>query len=263
MNSNAVRGFLKAVILVGTLFIILYFVSYNKWLDHDFDSVDTTYRVDDSIEENSKNNSEDNKKYQSLYSKISFELLQYNFGEEFYDVYYNNKEFYDEYYIYVGIVNLIKNDIIVNCNFERDIKGIDLKKEINTLFGNIKYNNKSFTTKNNKITISYDSIEDKYNIKVNGTCSGYDYSNGGIKNIYKKYEISGDYLYIYEKALYVDTTKDKNGNILFNYHKDINKSSNIIANSFDKVDELVLPTYVYKFAKSNDQYIIKSISRLN
>ena len=260
MNSNAGRGFLKAIIIVGIIFIGVYYISYNKWLDHDFDSVDITYRVEDEEENTTSNDVVNDKEYQLLYSNINYELLQYNFGEEFYDVYYGNKPFYDEYYIFVGITNLIKNDIIVNCNFEKEFTSQEVKNEINKLFGNVNYDNKSFTTKNNKITINYS--DNKYSVKLNSSCSGYDYSSGGIKNIYSKTEMKNDNLYIYEKALYVDNVKDSNGNIVFNYHKDINKNSEIIANVFEKVDSSTLPTYVYKFIKENNQYVIKSITKV-
>ena len=259
MNNSAVRGFFKAIIIVGVLFIIVYYISYNKWLNHNFDNVDITYRTND----NTKNNKpvKDDKEYQTLYSNINYELLEYNFGEEFYDIYYNNKPFYDEYYIYVGIINIIKNDIIVNCNLEKTITSSELKTKIKSLFGNVNYSNKSFTTKNNKISISYNSNEDKYTVKLNGTCSGYDYSLGGIKNIYRSTETNGDYLYIYEKALYVENVKDNNENVIFNYHNDINKDSKIISNNFEKIDFGSLPTYVYKFVKENNQYTIKSIMK--
>ena len=263
MNNVAVRGFLKAVIIVGLIFVVFYYVSYNKWLNHDFDSVDITYRNDDLDDNSSKNDSINDKEYKELYSNINYELLQYNFGEEFYDVYYNNKPFYDEYYIYVGVINIIKNDLIINCNFERTIKVSELQNKINSLFGNIKYNNKSFTTKNNKISINYNADEDSYTVKLNGTCSGFDYSGGGIKSIYRKTEIDNNSIYIYEKSLYVLNIKDKNGNIKTNYYKDINKDSQIIANTFEKVDIGVLPTYVYKFTKENNNYTLKSINRLS
>lgn len=261
MNSNAGKGLLKAIVIVGVLFVIIYFVSYNKWLNHDFDSVDITYRDDNP--NNTTVTNKNNKKYQELYSSINYELLQYNFGEEFYDIYYNNKSFYDEYYIYVGIINIIKNDIMVNCNLEKTINSKELKDKIISLFGNVNYNNKSFTTKNNKISINFNLSEDKYIVKLNGMCSGFDYTSGGIKNIYRKSEENDNYLYIYDKSLYVENTKDNNGNIIYKYHKDITKDSNIIANTFDKVDENVLPTYVYKFEKENNKYVLKNITRLS
>ena len=260
MNNSAVRGLLKAIVIVGLLFMVVYYLSYNKWLKHDFDSVDITYRVDDTPE---KEKTSDNTKIKELYSNVNYELLQYNFGEDFYDVYYNNKPFYDEYFIYFGIINIIRNDIIVNCNLEKSITSQELKKEIDSIFGSVKYTNKSFTDKNNKINIDYDSDKDIYNVKLNGTCSGFDYSNGGIKSIYKNYEIKDNYLYIYEKASYVESIKDKNGNIKYNYHKDVNKKSEVIANNFDKVDINILPTYVYKFASENNEYKLKSITKVS
>jgi len=263
MNTNVGRGFLKAVILVGLIFIVAYFFAYNKWLNQSLDNVDITYRIEDGGDSKISNNDQVTEKYKDLYSKINYELLQYNFGEEFYNIYYKEESFNDNYFIYTGLVNLIKSDIIVNCNLERTVSVSELDSEIKSIFGNVKYNNKSFTTKNNNVVITYNSNENNYDIKLNGKCSGFDFSNGGIKNIYKKAEIKDNSLYIYEKALYVENIKDNNGNITFNYYKDITKDSLILANSFDKVDVGDLPTYVYKFELENNQYTIKSISRVN
>ena len=243
MNNSARRGFLKAIIFVGLLFVVLYYISYNKWLDHDFDAVDISFKRN----EEDSNKSDETKKYENLYSSINYELLQYNFGEEFYDIYYNNKEFYDEYFIYTGIINIVKDDMALDCRLERTIKKIELDEQIKKLFGNINYNDKSFNTKNNNVSINYDSNNKEYTIKLNGKCSGFDYSTGGIKNIYRKAEITDNNLSLYEKSLYVESDKDINGNVFYNFHNNINKKSQIIANTFDRVDIDSLPTYVIKY----------------
>lgn len=261
MNSNAGRGFLKAVIIVGLVFAVTYFVSYNKWMSYDFNNVDMSYHTSD--QDKPTNTSQDvTDKYKSLYSKINYELLEYNFGEEFYDIYYNNKKFYDEYFIYVGIINLLKNDMVINCELETSVNSSVLKEEIKSIFGNIEYIDKSFNTKNGYLNIEYDSDNNKYNVKLNGKCSGVDSSFSGIKNIYQKSEMKEDYIFIYEKSLYVESSTDSNGNLTYKYHKDIDKNSEVIATSFEKIDLESLPTYRYKFIVSNDGYELDSITRL-
>ena len=110
MNSNAGRGFLKAVLIVGFLFAILYFISYNNWASHDFNKVDITYNLNNDMESSNIeiDNKTDNKtkEYSDLYSRINYEFLEYNFGEEFYDIYYKNKALTDEYIIVLVITNI-------------------------------------------------------------------------------------------------------------------------------------------------------------
>lgn len=259
MNNNAGKGLLKAIVIVGVVFAILYFISYNKWLDHDFNEVDITYKTTD-VEELSQSKEVDvTDEYKSLYSSINYEFLQSNYGEEFYNVYYGNQKFTSEYFILVGITNIIKNNTSVNCNYETVVTKDQLKDEIRSLFGNVSYMDSSFTSKNNNIVIDFK--DNNYYVKVNGKCSGFDYLKGGIKNIYTKAIEDDDILYIYEKASYLENIVDSNGNLNFNYHSDINKNSTIIANSYEKVDLEKLPTYVYKFIKENGKYTLKEIKR--
>lgn len=261
MNNSVVRGFLKAIIIVGVVFAITYFLSYNKWLHHDFDSVDITYHEDGWQKGEESKGEESTTEYKELYNSINYEMLEYYFGEEFYDIYYNNKALNDDYFIYVGVINLINNDTLANCNYETVIDSSKLKEKITSLFGDVKYTDKSFTTKNNYLSIVYNSNENNYKVKLNGVCSGFDYSNGGIKNVFKKSVKDGDNLYLYENAFYLNYTKDESGNIIFNYHKDIFKDSKVIANSFDKLDLASVPTYIFKFVKSNNMYTLQSITR--
>ena len=261
MNSNAGRGFLKAVLIVGFVFAITYFISYNKWASFDFNQVDMSYKTSDQDKTPTNNSVDVSDKYKSLYSKLNYELLEYNFGEEFYDIYYNNKEFYDEYFIYVGIVNLLQNDMILNCNLDTYIKESVLKEEITSIFGNVEYVNKSFNTKNGNVSIIYDSNSNQYNVKLNGKCSGLSTTFNGIKNIYQKSEIDEEFLFIYDKSLYVESIKDSNGNLVFKYHKDINQDSEVVANVFDKIDIETLPTYRIKFIMHDNVFTIDSITR--
>ena len=265
MNSNAGKGFLKAILIVGFLFAIIYFISYNKWMSFDFNTVDITYNTNSESENQNKSkdsNKNDKKEYNDLYEKLNYEFLEYNFGEEFYDMYYGNKSFNDEYYIFLGITNLIKSDAIVNCNLETKISKDDLNKEIKSILGNVKYEDKSFTTKNGYLSINYNADNKEYVVKLNGKCSGFDFTSGGIKDIYYRAEESENKLYIYEKALYLENKTDSNGNIIFNYHEGIDKNSKVISNSYDKIDVDSLQTYIYEFDKKDDIYtLIKVVKK--
>ncbi len=262
MNTSAGRGFLKAIILVGVLFAIIYFIHYNKWANHDFNTVDITYKTNQNQEDNTEEDIEikdSTSDYKTLYSKLNYELLEFNFGEEFYDIYYGNKSFYDEYFIYIGVVNLLKNDMILNCDLQTSVNESDLNKEIKSIFGDVSYTNKSFTTKNGNVAIEYDSSSNKYNVKLNGKCSGFSEEFNGIKSMYLKAEVVGDNLFIYERPYYVESFKDVNGNLSFKYHKGIEKDSEVIATDYNKFDMTLIPIYKYTFLKSNDGYKLESI----
>ena len=266
MNSNAGRGFLKAILIVGFVFAITYFISYNNWMNHDFNKVDITYRDSYSNTENNTNsidnsNNKDKKEYNDLYKRINYEFLEYNFGEEFYDIYYGNNSLSEDLIIYLGITNIIKNDALVNCNLETKISKDELSKEIKTIIGNVEYNDKSFTTKNGYLSINYDSNNKEYTVKLNNKCSGFDFSQGGIKNIYYKVEEKNNNLYIYEKALFVENKKDNNGNITFNYYEGLDKNSKLAGNSLEKVDVEKLPTIIYEFEKIDDTYTLRKITK--
>ena len=261
MNNSVVRGFLKSIIIVGVVFAITYFLTYNKWMHHDFDKVDITYRESEGQKKEENKGQESTTEYKDLYSSINYEFLEYYFGEEFYDIYYKNKALTEDYFLYVGIINLIKNDAAANCNYETVLDSNIVKEKVKSLFGDVKYTDKSFKTKNGYLSFEYDSTANNYKVRLNGVCSGFDYSNGGIKNVFQKSIKDDDTLYLYENAFYLNYSKDKGGNIVFNYHKDIYSDSKVIANSFDKLDLTVVPTYIFKFVKSNNMYTLQSITR--
>ena len=257
MNNSAVRGLVKAVIILGFIFIALYIFSYSKWSNRNFDDIDITYggtQQQEQKDEKQKVKAD----YKDLYGKINYEFLEYNLGYEFFDIYYNNKEFTDEYYLFVGIINLIKNDMLVNCKINMELNRLDIDNKIKELFGNIQYNNKSFKTNDGALSFEYDENSQKYLIKTN-KCSGFDYSSGGIKNIYVESVIEDEYLYIYEKSLFLDYTKDSFGNIIFNYHEGLDKNSKVVSNSLENIDLKSIKTHIYKFINKDGKYTLISI----
>lgn len=255
MNNSAMRGFLKASVILGFIFVILYIVSYNKWLNNNFDDIDITYGGE-------KNKEKEIVKvdYKDLYEKINYEFMEYNLGSEFFDIYYGNEKPIDEYYLFVGITNLIRTEMLVNCNIAKEIDQKDVDSKINELFGNVSYTNKSFKNIDGSLSFEYDELYQKYLVKTN-KCSGFDYKNGGIKNIYIDSYIDGKFLYIREKSIFLDYTNDSFGNIIFNYHEGLDKNSKIISNSFDKIDLETVSTYTYKFMDNSGNYTLVSIGK--
>ena len=266
MNGNAGRGFLKAIIIVGLIFVVAYFYSYNKWLDHDFNSVDITYRYEDEQGNGSNTNTETNKtdvsnEFKDKYESLNYEIFEANFGEEFYDIFFENGKITDEFYIYLGVVNFIKYDAAVNSNYKMDITSSELKTKINSIVGNVNYTDKSFTTKNGYLTINYNSDLGKYSVSVNNKKAGIDYKNGGIKTAYHGAQKDDKYLYLYEKAYYLNITENKSGVIEYNYHEGLNNNSKIIAYSPNNFDLNAIPTYEFKFSINNNIYTLESISK--
>ena len=252
LNNSVVRGFLKAVVILGFIFIVIYFVSYSKWSNRNFDDIDITYGGKKEEHEKNKVN------YKDLYEKINYEFLEYNLGSEFYDVYYNNQKPSSEFYLFVAIANIIKNDMLVNCNIIKELDRNIIKDKITELFGNVSYSDISFKNNDNSMSFEYDFNTQKYLIKTN-KCSGYDYSSGGIKNIYYDSYIDKEYLYIREKSIFLDYTKASFGNIIFNYHEGIDKNSRVVSNSLDKVDLEKVTTNTFKFVMDNGKYTLVSI----
>lgn len=244
------KALIKSIIVLVIIFSISYLISYNKWKDNHFDDIDVTYKEEKSDDEKEIISK---KEYKELYNKVNFELIQRNFGQEFYDYYYKNKEFNDEFYIFVAVVNMIQNETLTNCNIERKIIGIEVQNKIYEIFGSVSYSPKSFTTADNNLVITYNDVDDEYLIKTN-KCSDFDYTKGGIKTEYDKSSIIGESLYVYEKALYLDYSFDSNNNLIFNYHSGLDKDSKIIANNYESIDFNKVPTYVYRFEKKNNNY---------
>ena len=258
------KGFIKAVVIVGIVYAVFYYFSYNSWDSQNLDDVDVTYNEENAIlgddypDKNDKDTNDKKDNYKLLYDNYNFELLENNYGEEFFDMYYNGANFSSEYYIYLAIVHLMNNENLVNCNFEKTYTKDEVANKIVELFGNVAYNNKSFTTKNNYLSISF--VNDAYKVKVNNKCGGFDFQNGGIKNKYEKALTMNDELYIYEKAFYVDYSTSSNGNLVFNYHALLTKESPILGTDINKLNMDDFKSYVYKFTMENGGYKLVSIS---
>lgn len=259
MNKNAVKGFVKAAIIVGVVYAVFYYISYYRWNKINLDDVDITYHESDNVEDE-KENEVNKDEYKAIYDKVKFELVESNYGEEFFDIYYNGSSFTNDYYIYLAVINLIKDENVVNCNLEKEFNKIEIAQKIDEIFGTIKYEDKSVTTKNNYLNITYDEVNGTYKVKVNNKCSGIDYSNGAIKNEYEKATILGDYLYVYEKAIYLNYTYDNNGNLVFNYHIGLTSDSPVVGNDYNSLNLDDFKSYVYKFEIDGGNYKLKSIS---
>lgn len=263
MNSSALKGLFKASVILGILYFSLYYFAYNKWLNDDsLENVEINYgnykitgNKDDVKKENISKVD-----YRNLYEQINYEFLEYNFGSEFFDLYYGNSDIVDDFYLFVSIANLIKVNTLLDCNVVKEIDKKDVDKKINELFGSVTYIDKSFKNKEGSLSFEYDSERNKYIVKTN-KCSGYDYSKGGIKNIYYDSYIDGKFLYIREKSLFLDYTNDSFGNIIFNYHEGLDKNSKILSNDLSKINLELLPTYVYKYVYDNGNYSLVSIGK--
>jgi hypothetical protein len=133
---------------------------------------------------------------------------------------------------------------------------------INHLFGPVPYIDLSFSTNNNYMTVDYDLDNYLYNVTINNKCSEYDFSQGGIKTQYFKEEYKNNYLYIYEKAYYVEYNVDENGILSFKFHSGVDKDSPVIANSAESLDLNKVDTYVYKFAKEKSDFELVSIDKI-
>lgn len=252
------KNFMKVAIFIMIAFVVLYFISYKKWEDTDFDKVDITYRETDSTDD--KVVIKDGEQYKYLYNNVNYELLQNYFGQEFYKMYYHGDKFNDEYYISVAILNMIKDEANYNCNIEKEISAIDIKNKINDIFGSVTYSNKSFVSSNNFLNVTYDEESDSFKI-ITGKCSGFDYSSGGINTEYIKSSLVNDYLYIYEKAFYLDYSYNANGGMIFNYHSGVDENSKIAGTDYESIDISKMPTYIYVFGNNNGSYFFKYVSK--
>ena len=123
--------------------------------------------------------------------------------------------------------------------------------------------NVSFTTKNNYLSVTFDELNQKYYVKINDKCAGFDYSDGGIKTIYYDSKVKDNYLYIYEKAMYLDYSYDSNSNLVYNYHSGLDKNSNVVGNDYNSLNLSNFPTYVYKFEIKNNVYKFISVNNYN
>lgn len=260
--NKILSAFIKASAVVLVLFIIVYTLSYSKWKrNNNFDDIDITYKETgvngEPVDVDKKVTS-----HEDLYNSINFEFVENNYGEEFLPMYYGGQEMDFKFYIYMAITNIIKNETKTDCNLTKTIKKSDVDKMINHLFGPVPYIDLSFSTNNNYMTVDYDLDNYLYNVTINNKCSEYDFSQGGIKTQYFKEEYKNNYLYIYEKAYYVEYNVDENGMLSFKFHSGVDKDSPVIANSAESLDLNKVDTYVYKFAKEKSDFELVSIDKI-
>ena len=250
------KGMLKGLAFVIIVGAIIYFVSYRNWLNQDFGDLVVEYKEDEDVIKPTKEDVD----YKDIYDKVNFKMLEENFGSEFYDMYYMNIPFSDEYYLYVAIINIIHKELLTECNYYREISSVEVEWKVKEIFGDVEFKKISFETKDKHLSINYNEGMDIFIVRTN-SCSGYDYANGGIYTTALDYKTEGDYLYIYEKAMYLNYTYDNFNNLLFNYHEGIHSTDRIIANDIDKVDLAKIPTYKLLFKKTNDSYAFVGVQK--
>ena len=253
--KEASRGFIKAIIIVGLLFAVVYIVSYRNWINKKFGDNNFKYNEEGLNVEKKEVNVSD---YLDLYNKVSFDFLENNFGEEFFNIYYGNEKFSNEYYLFVGVLNIISKDLVINCNYDRVLSSKDVDSSIKSIFGNVEYDKKTFETLNHHFSIEYNEELDSFHV-LTDKCSGYDFSNGGIKSELVDAEMFQNKLYLDEVVMYVDYSIDSNLGMKFNYRAGIDKNSKFISNSYEDVDKKLLPVYRYTFKNENNNYYLESI----
>ncbi len=259
MSNGVGKGFIKAVVVVGIVYAVFYYFTYNNWNSQNLDDIDVSYKEENAhLGDDYPETKEKTDDYRLIYEKYSFEFVENNYGEEFFDMYYKGTPFNSDYYIYLAIINLMNNENAINCNLEKTFTKDEVANKINELFGKVNYEDKSFTTKNNYLSIKFSG--DNYLVKVNNKCGGFDFTNGGIKNKYEKSLVLENELFLYEKAFYVDYSTNLDGNIVFNYHSLLTKDSPIVGTDFNKLNMDDFKSYVYKFTIDNGGYRLVSIS---
>jgi len=207
--------------------------------------------------EKKKGNYDNAYKYEELYDKYNYFMVQEYFGEDFKDIYYKGKEFTKEFYLYLSVINLTKNNYIVVCNSSNTLKASDVHAKIKELFGSVQYTQTSFTTKNGDLSIEYNDETKEYVVKTK-RCAGVNQDKphvetkflGGKKTDENAFEI-------YENAYYVKISQVE-GNLVFEYHKDVFETSTKVYDT-SKMDESTFAKYRMIFEVNGDNYYLKAI----
>ena len=240
------KGMVKGLLVIAVIGTIVYYVSYNNWINEGFDYLGTGYN--NTYQEPNKITD-----YKPYYEKVNFKFLEDNFGSEFYDMYYSNVPFSNDYYLFVAIINMINKDLLTECNYSKELNGVEVEWSLREIFGDVNFDKESFTTKDNKLSVVFKEEPNVFVVTANA-CSGHDYKNGGIYTTATEAKVDGDYLYITEKAMYLDNSYDASGILTFNYHSGMTKEDPIIANNIDRIDLNKVPTYKLIFRKIDDSY---------
>ncbi len=249
------KGLAKALIILAVILLVFSLLPKNNSTLEDIENLKFIYEEKDAIKEE-----ESKIDHLELYEKVSYDLLQENFGSSFFNIYFEGEKFTNEFYLYTSVINLIKNDTKINCTLEKDINKVEVYSKIKEIFGNnVEFIDQSYENKN--ISIKYDEKTSNYHIKTN-KCSEYDYKNGGIREEYYKTSKIGNIIYIYTKAMYVDYSNDENGSIIFNYHQGVSKNDITISNDISTINKDLLPTYRYVFEINGNNYYFKKVEEI-
>lgn len=252
------KGMVKGLLIIAVIFLLIYTLSYSKWVNEPFD--------DKVIEYNDGNNDEIIKKeddvdYKKYYDAVKYQLVQNTYGQEFFNIYYGNEGFNNKYYTYIAIINIINNELLNNCsNYSKEIASVEVLWKIKEIFGDVVYEKVSFESSDGFLSIKYNSDSDTYLVTTN-KCPNIDYTKGSISTTVEKTSVENNYLYVYEKALYMVHSTDELGNLVIYYHGGVTEDDTIIATDIENVDYQLIPSYIYMFKKDGNSYIFDGVRK--
>ena len=259
--KEAMTGLGRALII---LFVLLLIMNVGKLFMPKSDNNSGQEQVVDvgeneEKEKEKKTGNYDNAyKYEELYEKYNYLMVQEYFGEDFKDIYYKGKEFTKEFYLYLSVINLTKNNYIVVCNSSNTLKASDVHAKIKELFGgSVQYSPISYTSKDKSISIEYNEETKEYVVKTK-RCAGVNQDKPHVETKFLGGKKVDDTSFeIYENAYYVKISQVE-GNLVFEYHKDVFETSTKVYDT-SKMDESTFAKYRMIFEINNDNYYLKAI----
>lgn len=246
---------IKIFLIVGIGLLIYTFKRYQNWVNTPFDPGIPKYVLEQEFENREMVN------LRELYKVFNYEYLENNLGYEFKGIYYSEEKMTDKFYIYMGILPLIKEEIKINCNLNKEISSGEVDLNIKKMFGNINYSKINFEFKDKSVKVGYDNIKDIYIVRTT-KCSGIDYKDGGVKTEYLK-AYQGSNMAIIEEEVYYLKTLISFSNIVYNYYSGIDDSSNISSNSLEKLNKDKLPKYNLVFERKGNDYYFRLVKRIS
>ena len=261
--KEAMTGLGRALII---LFVLLLIMNVGKLFMPKSDNNSGEEQVVDigeneEKEKEKKNGNYDNAyKYEELYEKYNYQMVQEYFGEDFKDIYYKGNEFTKEFYLYLSVINLTKNNYIVVCNSSNSLKASDVHAKIKELFGSVPYTQTSFYSKDGNLSIEYKADTNEYVVKTK-RCAGISQETPHVETKFLGGKKVDDTSFeIYENAYYVKISQVE-GNLVFEYHKDVFETSTKIYDT-SKMDESTFAKYKMIFEVKNDNYYLKAIKNV-
>lgn len=261
--NDITKGFVKASLILLAILTVLYVIAYKSWENKEFDdNIDySEYLGEPQLQETKKITEKEAKE---LYEKINFKFIEANYGKEFFDIYYNNKDFSNEFMLYLSVINLQGESFKVECNNNIEIDKEIINKKIKELFGtNIEYQDTSLVTKDNNLSIKYIDNQNKYLITTK-KCSGNVFGTGYVETEFIEYNEDNNILEIIEYAYYIDYQKDNDGKYIINYYNSLDNKGKVIATeSLSKNKKTSLLKYKLIFEKDKDNnYVFKKVEKL-